>query len=117
MNAITIVPTHHPEGSFEAAQGTLSAQGRTAGEALDALTALLEKEPSTHVVIVQSGRPDRFFGVAERARLEVLMGRFHDEETGKDVLSDAERAELERLIDAELEASEKRAQALADALR
>ena len=116
MNAITIVPTHHPEGSFEAAQGTLSAQGRTAGEALDAFTALLEKEPSTHVVIVQSGRPDRFFGAAERARLEVLMERFHHEETGKS-LSDAERAELERLVDAELEASEKRAQALADALR
>ena len=116
-SAITILPTHHPEGSYEAARGALRAEGRTAGEALDALTALLASEPATHVVIVQAQRPDTFFGAAEQARLEVLMQRFHDAQAGRGSLSDADRAELEQLIDAELEASGERAQALADALR
>ena len=58
-----------------------------------------------------------FFGATERARLEVLMRRFHDEGAGKDALSSAERAELGGLIDAELEASGERARTLANALR
>ena len=116
MSAITILPTHQPEASFEAAQGKLSAQGRTAGEALDALTALLET-PTTHVVIVQSQRPDRFFGAAEQARLKTLMQRFQTAQAGEASLSDAEREELEALVNAELEAAAARAQELADALR
>ena len=85
---------------------------------MDALTVLLESEPeSAHVVIVQSQRPDRFFGAAEQARLTVLMQRFHDAQAGKEALSKAERAELEGLIEVELEASGKRVQALAAALR
>lgn len=115
MDAITILPTHQPEESYEAAQGTLSARGRTAGEALDALTALLE--PETHVVVVQAQRPDRFFGATERARLEALMRRFHDAQASGEPLGEAEQAELKRLIDAELDASEERARALTDALR
>ena len=117
MDAITILPTHQPEGSYEAAQGTLSAKGRTAGEALDALTALLEPETAAHVVIVQSQRPDRFFGAAERARLETLMQRFHDAQASGEPLSEAERVKLKQLIDAELDASGERAKALTDALR
>ena len=115
MDAITILPTHQPEESYEAAQGTLSARGRTAGEALDALTALLE--PETHVVVVQAQRPDRFFGATERARLEALMRRFHDAQASGEPLGEAEQAELERLIDVELDASEERARALTNALR
>ena len=117
MDAITILPTHQPEGSYEAAQGTLSAKGRTAGEALDALTALLEPEPATHVVIVQAHRPDRFFGATERARLETLMRRFHDAQVSGEPLSEADQAELEQLINAELDASGERAKALTDALQ
>ena len=114
MSAITILPTHQPEGSFVAAQGTLSARGRTAGEALDALTALLEPEAAAHVVIVQAQRPDRFFGAAERVRLEALMRRFHDAQADGESLGEADQAELERLVDMELEASGRRAEALAD---
>ncbi len=116
MDAITILPTHQPEGPYEAARGTLRAKGRTAGEALDALTALLEPEAATHVVIVQAQRPDRFFGAAEQIRLEALMRRFRDAQAGGEPLGEAERAELERLVDMELEASGRRAEALADAL-
>lgn len=117
MDAITILPTHHPQGTYEAAQGALTARGRTVGEALDALTALLESEPATRVVIVQAQRPDRFFGPDERARLEALMRRFHAAQAGTGTLSEAEHAELERLVEAELDASGERARALADALR
>lgn len=73
MDAITILPTHQPEASYETEQGTLSAKGRIAGEALDALTALLEPEPAAHVVIVRAQRPDRFFQRTWwRANLELL---------------------------------------------
>ena len=116
MGAITILPTHQSEAFFEAAQGELSAKGRTAGEALDALTALLGT-PTTHVVIVQAQRPDRFFGAAEQTRLKTLMQRFQNAQEGEASLSDAEREELEALIDAELEAAEARARELASALR
>ena len=116
MGAITILPTRYPEASFEAAQGELSAKGRTAGEALDALTALLGTS-ATHVVIVQSQRPDRFFGAAERARLQILMQRFQATQAPGTSLNGAEREELESLINAELEASAAHAQELADALR
>ncbi len=117
MSAITILPTHQPEGSYEAARGPLRAKGRTAGEALDALTALLEPETATHVVIVQSQRPDPFFGAAEQARLKALMQHFHDAQASQTSLSETDQTELTKLVDAELEASGERARALADALR
>ena len=95
-SVITILPPRHPEGSYEVARGTLRAEGRTAGEALDALTAPLTSEPATHVIIVQAQRPNPFFGAAEQAHLEVLMQHFHEAQAGRDSLSDAERADALR---------------------
>ena len=68
-------------------------------------------------MIVQAQRSDRFFGVAERVRLETLMRHFHDAQASGEPLSEADQAELEKLINAELDASGERAKALTDALQ
>ena len=44
------------------------------------------------------------------------MRRFHDAQADGESLGEADQAELERLVDMELEVSGRRAEALADAL-
>jgi hypothetical protein len=91
--------------------------GRTAGEALDALTALLEPADAGTLVVVQQMQPDQFFTALQISRLQELMNRHRDAaEASEAALSPAEEAELRALIDAELLASTSRSAALADAL-
>ena len=111
--AILPVPTEKGGILYRSVAGDKRAEGSTVGEALDALKAQLpEDEPS--VIVVQSLRPDRFFGAAQQRRLTELM---HDKDaalirgTG---LEPQEQAELNILIDAELSASADRAAFLAD---
>lgn len=85
--------------------------GRTAGEALDALTTQLGADESSTIVVVQQMRPDRFFTEAQTRRLRQLMDRSHHPEAP---LTDDERAERDALIEAELLASGQRAAELAD---
>jgi hypothetical protein len=64
---------------------------------------------------MQSLRPDRFFTAAQQQRLDALMTRWHALLDQGASLPVDEQAELEALIDAELQASAARAAALADA--
>ena len=94
--------------------------GATAGQALDLLEKVLaDKEhriQGSAVIILQRFDPDSFFGPEKRARLSVLMDRFHEAvDKGKE-LSEEEQAELEQLIEEELHASAKRAAAMAQLL-
>jgi hypothetical protein len=94
----------------------MRSQGATAGQALDALTAQMSEQETGTLVIVQSGRPDRFFGVAQQRRLAELMTQWRElQEQGND-LPTADKAELEALIEAELRAAGARAAALAEEL-
>ena len=56
--------------------GSKHAEGKTAGEALDALTAQLPADEASTLVIVQSLRPDHFFTAPQQERLAVLMARW-----------------------------------------
>lgn len=115
--AILPIPTEKGEGSYRAVAGDKRSQGRTAGEALDALTTQLSDEEASTLVIVQSLRPDRFFNVAQQQRLAELMERWRtDRDRGKDMSAD-EQAELEALVEAEFRAAGDRAAALADELK
>jgi hypothetical protein len=59
--------------AFRAMTARNQAMGRTAGEALDALTSqLLDEERDTRI-IVRNLAPDRFFTAEQRRRLEQLM--------------------------------------------
>ena len=114
--AILPIPTEHGEPSYCAIAGVKHAQGKTAGEALDALTAQLSADETSTLVIVQSLRPDRFFTAAQQQRLAALMARWRTARDQGQTLPADEQAALEVLIEAELHAAAARATALADAL-
>ena len=96
MTTITILP--EKEDSYRALAGDKESTGRTAGEALDALTLQLPDDESGTLVIVQNYKADEFFTVAQRERLAELMQLRQSRP-----LSSAEEGELENLIEAELD--------------
>lgn len=112
--AILPIPTEKGGISFRAVAGDKRSQGATAGQALDALTAQLSEEESRTLVVVQSGRPDSFFGAVEQARLGELMARRRSAQDQGRALAIGEQTELETLVEAELRASAARAAALAN---
>ena len=114
--AILPIPTKQGALSYRAIAGKKYAQGKTAGEALDALTAQLSADETSTLIIVQTLRPDRFFTAAQQQRLDALMARWRTARDQGATLPTDEHTELEALIDAELQASAARAAALADAL-
>jgi hypothetical protein len=68
------------------------------GEALDALTADWGNDIQETAVLIQRFEPDLYFTEAQHARLQELLAR-------RATLTAEERAELEALIDAELDAT------------
>ncbi len=68
MTMIAILPISGEEAPafYQAVAGDRQSQGKTPGEALDALSELLLEEESGTLVIVQNLRPDRFFTTAQR---------------------------------------------------
>jgi hypothetical protein len=105
MTTITILP--EKADSYRAVAGDKESTGRTAGEALDALTSQLADDEGGTLVIVQNRKADRFFSADQQGRLGELMSR---REAG--ALSPEEKSELEGLIEAELNGARRRAEAL-----
>ena len=118
MTKVAILPIPTEQGAlfYRAIAGEKHAQGKTAGEALDALTAQLSADEASTLVVVQSLRPDRFFTAAQQERLAALMDRWRTARDQGATLPADEQTELEALMAAELHASAARAAALADAL-
>ena len=114
--AILPIPTKQGDLSYRAIAGEKHAQGKSAGAALDALTAQLSAAEASTLIIVQSLRPDRFFTAAQQQRLDALMARWRTLRDQGVPLPADEQAELEALIAEELQASAERAAALADTL-
>ena len=114
--AILPIPTEYGNLSYHAIAGKKHAEGNTAGEALDALTAQLSADETSTLVVVQSLRPDHFFTEAQQHRLTVLMARWRTARDQGATLPADEQTELEALVDAELRATAARAAAMADAL-
>jgi hypothetical protein len=100
------------EMAFRAVTVRNQAMGRTAGEALDALTTQLGEDEADTLVIVRNLGPDRFFTAEQRQRMEELMARWRSARDAGQSLGGAEQAELENLIDAEVRAATERASAL-----
>ena len=94
--------------------GAVRSHGRTAGEALDALCALLSPAERDFVFVVQQQTsPDAFFGAAQIDRLRELTDRANRGET----LTDTETAERFALIEAEITASGRRSATIFAALQ
>ncbi len=98
--------------TFRAVAGGNQAMGRTAGEALDALTASLPDEEADTLIIVRNLGPDRYFNARQHERLEELMSRWRAARDASETLPLEDQAELESLIDAELRAATERAAAI-----
>jgi hypothetical protein len=115
--AILPVPTEKGDISYRAIAGEKRSSGKTAGEALDALTAQLPEGEDSALIIVQSLRPDHFFSAVQQQRLAELMELWRAVRDRGETLRDDQQAELEALTEAELRAATDRAAALADELR
>ena len=118
MAKVAILPVITATGhvSYCAVSGDKHSQGRTAGEALDALTAQLS-EDEAGLIIVQNLHPDRFFNANQQQQLARLMDRWRAARDQGVSLPADEQAELEALIETELHAATARVAALADELR
>ena len=110
MTTVTILPER--ADSYRAVAGDKESTGRTAGEALDALTSQLEGEKSGLLVIVQHRKADEFFNIAQQERLTELM-KLREAKT----LSAEEERELESLIEAEIDGARRRAEAFLHELK
>lgn len=97
---------------YRAVGGARQAVARTAGAALDALTAQLPVEETGTLVVIQNHKPDQFFSAQQQQRLKELMDRWRSARDSGTPLSAADQTELSELVDAEAEASGKRAAAV-----
>lgn len=113
MTAISILRNELPSGEtrFHAVAQGKQAFGNTLGEAIDGLTPQL-KNGLPRLIVIQSLCPDAFFTATQQQRLHGLMAKWRVARDTGAVLPADEDAELEALIDAELEASGKRTAAL-----
>jgi len=109
MAAVTIHKEHASAANlrFRAVAGKHESFGRTAGEALDNLN--LKYGDNGALVVVQQMQSDAFFSEEEFLRMRDLLDR-------NESLTEAEHWELEALVRAELVASARRTEVLADAL-
>ena len=109
---ITIIPetTAANETLWRAATDGKEAVGKTAGEALDGLTTQLNKDRNGLFVLYEQWQPDEFFNAAQQQRLSELMTRWRAARDVGRTLATEEQKELEKLVEAELEASAKRAE-------
>lgn len=112
MTAITILPEKIStvETRYRALAGERESTGRSAGEALDKLTSQLSEDEAGMLVVIQNLRPDAFFTAVQQQRLGELMSRWRIARDSGGSLTEEEQAELQSLIDEELNAARRRAE-------
>jgi hypothetical protein len=110
MTTITILP--EKDNSYRAVAGDKQSTGRTAGEALDALTSQLADEEGQSFIVIPKPKADQFFNATQQQRLGELI-----QLRKQDSLSAEEEKELERLIEAELDGAKRRAESLLNELK
>lgn len=115
--AIMPVPTETGGISYRGVAGETHSQGKTIGEALDALTTQLPGDDAVMLIVVQSLRPDRFFSAFQQQHLAELMEQWREANGAGISLSTNEQAELDALVEGEVIASGNRAAFLAEQAR
>ena len=117
MRTDLILPDNRNGKAFKAYSGKKHSSGETVGKAVDALTAQLENSESKTLFIVQRWSPDEFFTAEQQKRLAELMQKLHAAKDSNQEMLSEEKIELERLIEAELEGSGRRAEKIAQILK
>ncbi|HEX8370109.1 MAG TPA: hypothetical protein VF604_16295 [Pyrinomonadaceae bacterium] len=109
MTKITILPE---DKNYRAIAGQKESIGRTAGEALDGLTAQLSQDESGTLIVIQNQRSDKFFNSWQQMRLTELMEKRRNQS-----LSVKEETELENLVETELDGARQRSEELLSELK
>ena len=78
------------------------------GQALDALTSQLGQSEASLSLMVQTFQPDLFFTAAQQQRLSELMELWRTARDREQTLTPQEQAELDALVNAELQATQQR---------
>ncbi len=119
MTRVAILPilTETGDVSYHALTGDKRSQGKTAGEALDALTVQLSEDEAGAIIIVQTLQPDAFFDTFQQQRLAELMKKWRLARDKGETLPVKEQSELDELVETELYASAGRINALANELK
>jgi hypothetical protein len=107
MTTVAILPISDVNGekSYRAIAGDKYSVGRTAGQALDALTAQLDEIEFSALLVIQSFRPDPFFSAEQQERLSELMTLWRlARDIGQELLPE-QQVELDILVDIELRAA------------
>lgn len=114
MTTVAILPISNDIGekSYRAIAGNKQSVGKTAGQALDALTAQLGETEFSALLVIQSFRPDPFFSADQQKRLSELMSLWRAARDRGQALPPEQQAELDTLVDAELRAATARTAAL-----
>ncbi|MGV0027373.1 hypothetical protein [Phormidesmis priestleyi] len=107
MTTVAILPISDANGEriYQAIAGDKRSIGKTAGEALDALTSQLENEEFGSLLVIQDFCPDGFFGAKQQERLSELMNLWRTARDSGQALSPAQQIELDRLVETELKAA------------
>jgi hypothetical protein len=118
MTTVAILPVSNANGEklYRAIAGNKQSTGKTAGEALDALTAQLEGNELDTLLIIQSFRPDWFFTTEQQQRLSDLMNLWRTPRDEGQTLPPEQQAELDSLVEAEFKAATARTAALVQQL-
>ena len=116
MNKVAILPVPDASGemTYHALSGEKQSHGRTAGKALDRLTAQLREDDAGTMVVIQHQRADAFFNEVQQRRLGELMARWRAARDSGADLSAEEQAELDSLVEEEVRAKADRTAALLD---
>ena len=117
MKTVLVLPNNENGKHFRAVSGEKESFGETVGEAVDALTVQLENGNDETLYIVQRWSPDEFFTAEQQKRLSELMQKLHEAQDRNQKFLPEEREELEKLIEAELEGSGRRAEKIAQLLK
>ena len=114
MTTVAILSVSDPSGekSYRAVAGDKQSVGKTAGQALDALTAQLGETEFSALLVFQSFRPDPFFSVEQQERMSDLMSLWRAARDQSQELLPEQQAELNKLVEAELRAATARTAAL-----
>jgi hypothetical protein len=110
MKTITILPEN--ANKFRAISNGKESVGKTAGEALDAISSQMEDADDNTLVIIKRNNPDQFFSAEQKKQLAKLM-----ELKRANKLSPDEQIELEKLVEAEIKGATERAANLLNALK
>ncbi|GBE91850.1 hypothetical protein [Nostoc cycadae] len=100
MKTVAILPISDAKGekSYRAIAGDKHSVGKTAGQALDALTAQLDEIEFSALLIIQSFRSDSFFSAEQQERLSELMNLWRLARDQQQQLPPEQQAELDRLL-------------------